>query len=66
MERSTDRLVSPREGARKIGFKSLTPYYALIHKGELPQHIKRGRSSFQLESDLDAYVAKLAATRVAG
>ncbi len=58
-----DRLVSPREGARVVGVRSLTSYYELIHRGELPPLIKRGRRSFHLESELIAYVQRLASTR---
>lgn len=58
-----NRLIPPREGMRIVGVKSPTTYYALIKSGELPPLIKRGRCSFHLESDLVAYVEKLAASR---
>lgn len=58
-----DRLVPISEGKRTLGIRSHTTYYGLIAKGELPPLIKRGRNSFHLESDLVAYVAKLAKGR---
>ena len=60
-----DRLVSPREAMPIVGVRSPTTFYALIKSGELPPLIKRGRSSFHLLSDLQKYVARLAATRQA-
>lgn len=60
-----DRLVPICEGKRIIGVRSNTTYYALIKERELPPLIKRGRSSFHLESDLLSYVARLAKTREA-
>lgn len=60
-----DRLVSVREGMQVVGVRSATTYYKLIENGDLPPLIKRGRNSFHLESDLQAYVSRLSATRVA-
>lgn len=65
MEFSTDRLVPLREGMRIVGVRSPTTYYQLIETGALPALIKRGRNSFHLESDLQKYVASLAAQRKA-
>lgn len=60
-----DRLVPIREGKRIIGVSSDSTYYKLIKEQVLPPLIKRGRSSFHLESDLQNYVAKLVKARVA-
>lgn len=57
----SDRLVSVEESMKIVGVKSPTSLYALISSGELPGFIKRGRRSFLLESELQRYVAKLAA-----
>lgn len=57
----SDRLVAPREAARIIGVKSLTTFYDMVRRGELPRLIKRGRYSFHLHSELQAYVRSLAA-----
>ncbi|WP_157622973.1 hypothetical protein [Solimonas soli] len=62
---SLDRLVPPSEGMKIVGVRSPTSYYNLIKLGELPPLIKRGRNSFHLESDLLAYVRRLASTRIA-
>lgn len=59
-----DRLVPIREGKRIIGVCSDSTYYKLVKERELPPLIKRGRNSFHLESDLLAYVTKLANSRV--
>lgn len=56
-----DRLVAPREGARIVGVKSLTTFYDMVRRGDLPPLIKRGRYSFHLQSELQAYVHALAA-----
>lgn len=63
MQTNTDRLVSPKEGMHIVGVKSATTFYSLIRAGDLPPLIKRGRSSFHLESDLRTYVTNLAADR---
>jgi predicted DNA-binding transcriptional regulator AlpA len=60
-----DRLVTVKEAKHIVGVSSHTTFYALVNSGELPKLIKRGRNSFLLQSDLDAYVARLAATRKA-
>ncbi|SEQ62140.1 transcriptional regulator, AlpA family [Solimonas aquatica] len=61
MNKPADRLIPPAEAMRIVGVKSRTKFYDLIRTGELPQLIKRGRSSFHLESDLQAYVERIAA-----
>lgn len=60
---STDRLVPPREAAHIVGLRSMSTFYGMIKAGELPPLIKRGRSSFHLESDLRAYLERLASSR---
>lgn len=62
---ATDRLVPPREGMHILGVKSASTYYSLIRSGELPPLIKRGRSSYHLESELRTYLQRLASSRVA-
>ena len=59
----TDRLVSPKEGMRIIGVRSQTTFYRMVNQGELPPLIKRGRNSFHLSSDLQAYLQRLAGAR---
>lgn len=48
---------------RIIGVRSPTKFYQLIKDGDLPPLIKRGRNSFHLESELQAYVQRLAESR---
>lgn len=58
-----DRLVSVSESMHVIGVKSPTSFYKIVANKELPPLIKRGTRSFLRESDLRAYVSRLASSR---
>lgn len=58
-----NRLVPIREGMPIVGVKSETSYRKLVEAGQLPPFVRRGRNVFHLESDLQAYVARLAKSR---
>lgn len=63
MNESADRLLSPKESMKIAGIRSASTFYQLVKSGELPPLIKRGRSSFHLASEIDAYVQRLANAR---
>jgi predicted DNA-binding transcriptional regulator AlpA len=41
---------------------SRSSFYALVRTGEFPPPIKRGRASRWRQSEVDAYIAKIAVT----
>lgn len=60
-----DRLVPFGEAVGIVGFSSRTSLYGLISNGDLPEPITRGRNRYFFQSDLTAYLQRLAQQRAA-
>lgn len=62
---AADRLVPFGEAVGIVGFSSRTSLYGLVANGELPEPITRGRNRYFFQSDLTAYLQRLAQQRAA-
>ena len=60
-----DRLVGSAEARRILGVKSMAALNAIVARAGLPPFIKRGTRKYQLHSDLQRYLERLAASRAA-
>lgn len=58
----SDVLVTADDGCAQLRI-GRTTWYALIRAGELPQPLRIGSASRWLQSDLDAYIERLAGAR---
>jgi prophage regulatory protein len=58
---ASDRLVTLRAVLAQLS-ENRSSFYALIRGGQFPRPIKRGRSSRWRQSEVDAYIARVAVT----
>ena len=56
-----DRLMKVKEVA-KVTAMGVSTLYRLVQKGEFPRPVKRGRSSYWKESDVQRYIASLSSS----
>jgi prophage regulatory protein len=59
---ANERLLSFHQVSHRVGLKR-TAIYAAVAAGHFPRPIKLGRASRWLESELDAWIAVVAASR---
>jgi prophage regulatory protein len=58
---ASDRLITCQDVLDLLS-ESRSSFYALVRAGEFPPPIKRGRASRWRQSEVDAYIAKIAVT----